>query len=186
MDLSQDKPQDVTNEGREPATPPVEAANGAGTHAGSGGSVATELLVPPLARPLAPFGRGNEPTTIIPTLVSATVTFKTNNDDKHRNSYVSVTVRDAHNAIIAQVSDIFDEFKDNRQYGPYDMHVMNPTAKNLVRPGGSITIYFGQDANDEWHTNILIDLAFSDGSHIATEEQDLSFTGDKPKKVFGI
>ena len=121
-----------------------------------------------------------------PFLVSATVTFKTNNDDKHRNSYVSVTARDATNLIIAEVSDTFDEFKDNRQYGPYDMQVLNPAPKHLVRPGGTLTLYFGQDANDEWHTNVLLDLAFSDGSHIATEEQDLSFTGDKPKKVFGI
>jgi hypothetical protein len=119
-------------------------------------------------------------------LVSATVTFKTNNDGKARNSYVSVTARDATNLIIAEVSDTFDEFKDNRQYGPYDMQVLNPVAKHLVRPGGTLTLYFGQDANDEWHTNVLLDLAFSDGSHIASEEQDLSFTGDKPKKVFGI
>ena len=61
-----------------------------------------------------------------PVLISATVRFQTLNDDKHRNSVVTVTVRDATNGIIAYVDNIFDEFKDQRNYGPYDMQVMNP------------------------------------------------------------
>ncbi len=128
-----------------------------------------------------------QPTTLDdPQLVSATVRFQTLNDNKDRNSLVTVTVRDATNEIIAFVDNIFDEFKDNRFYGPYDMHVLNSVAKHLVRPGGSLTVYFVQNANDEWHTNLLVDLAFSDGSHIAVEEQDLSFTGGHPKQVFGL
>jgi hypothetical protein len=119
-------------------------------------------------------------------LVSATVRFQTLNDNKDRNSVVTVTVRDATNGIIVFVDNIFDEFKDRRLYGPYDMHVLNSAAKSLVRPGGSLTVYFVQNANDEWHTNLLVDLAFSDGSHIAVEEQDLSFTGDHPKQIFGL
>jgi hypothetical protein len=49
-----------------------------------------------------------------PYFVSATVRFQTLNDNKDRNSVVTVTVRDATNAIIAFVDNIFDEFKDRR------------------------------------------------------------------------
>jgi hypothetical protein len=121
-----------------------------------------------------------------PQLVSATVRFQTLDDQKDRNSGVAVTVRDSTNEIIAFVDNIFDEFKDRRLYGPYDMHVINSVVKSMVRPGGSLTVYFVQNANDEWHTNLLVDLAFNDGSHIAIEEQDLSFTGDHPKQLFGL
>lgn len=121
-----------------------------------------------------------------PNLVSATIRFQTLNDNKDRNSVITVTIRDATNSIIAFIDNIFDEFKDRRLYGPYDMQIVNCVAKSLVRPGGSVTVYFVQNANDEWHTNFLVDLAFSDGSHLAIEEQDLSFTGDHPKQVFGL
>ncbi len=162
-----------------------EDVNKAGDTKGS----ANEAAAPPTETPMRvvpPVAPATELSAGEPTLMSATVRFQALDDGKERNSVVTVTVRDGTNQIIAFIDNIFDEFKPHRLYGPYDMQVVNSVAKSLVRPGGSVTVYFLQTANDEWHTNMLVDLAFSDATHLAIEEQDLSFTGDHPKQVFGL
>src|SRR3972149_12265627 len=97
-----------------------------------------------------PSGRSELTTRGEPTLASATVRFLSLDDGKERNSIVTVTVRDATNAVVAFIDNIFDEFKPRRLYGPYDMQVVNAVDKSLVRPGGSVTVYFLQTSNAEF------------------------------------
>jgi hypothetical protein len=128
----------------------------------------------------------------MPTLATATVTFQTGDDDKRKESSLDVTVRDKTGDIIASVQDAFGLFDNNTINGPFDLEVLNPVERSAVKPGGTVVLSWQPwkdltlGSTDEWHFSMNVDLAFSDGEHVAVQEDGLRLTASQATLQFGM
>jgi hypothetical protein len=127
----------------------------------------------------------------MPTLESAKITFQTGDDDKRKESSLDIAVRDNSDQIIARAVDSYGLFDNNTVNGPFDLQVLNPADISTVKTGGSLVLSWtpwsgGIGNTDEWHFNISLVLAFSDGEHVAIQEDGLRLTASQPTLSFGL
>ena len=120
-----------------------------------------------------------------PTLVGATISFHTNDDDKDNDTHVTVTVRQRDGIIAARIDDDFGVFHDHEDNGPFDLKIINAVAKSELRTG-NITLRIDPNGNDTWRFNFFADLIFSDDSHLSAEADGLDLAQDRQQQSFGI
>jgi len=127
----------------------------------------------------------------MPNLTSAKITFQTGDDDKRKESSLDITVRDNADEIIARAVDSFGLFDNNTVNGPFDVPILNTVDISSVKPGGSLVLSWtpwagGLGNTDEWHFSLALSLAFSDGQHVAIQEDGLRLTASQPTLTFGL
>jgi hypothetical protein len=118
-------------------------------------------------------------------LKGATVSFHTNDDDKDPDTNVTVTVRQADGTIDAHISDPFGHFPDQSDSGPFNLELFNPGTRGELQ-GGNVTLRIDPAGNDTWRFNALVDLLFSDGSHLNTAADGLELTDEHQQQAFGL
>jgi hypothetical protein len=129
--------------------------------------------------------------TDMPTLTSAKITFQTGDDDKRKESSLDISVRDNSEDMIAHAVDSYGLFDNNTVNGPFDLEVLNKADISTVKPGGSLVLSWtpwsgGIGNTDEWHFSLSLDLAFSNGEHVAVQEDGLRLTAGQPTLTFGL
>lgn len=127
----------------------------------------------------------------MPKLESAKITFQTGDDDKRKESSLDISVRDNTDQIIAKAVDSFGLFDNNTVNGPFDLQVLNPSEISRVKQGGSMVLSWtpwsgGIGNTDEWHFSMSLVLAFSNGEHVAIQEDGLRLTAGQPTLTFGL
>lgn len=127
----------------------------------------------------------------MPKLTSAKITFQTGDDDKRKESSLDIAVRDSSDEIIAKAVDSYGLFDNNTVNGPFDLEILNPADISTIKNGGSLVLSWtpwsgGIGNTDEWHFSLSLDLAFSDGKHVAIQEDGLRLTAGQPTLVFGL
>lgn len=127
----------------------------------------------------------------MPTLTSAKITFQTGDDDKRKESSLDIAVHDNSDEIIARAVDLFGLFDNNTVNGPFDLQVLNTVDISTVKPGGSLVLSWtpwsgGLGNTDEWHFSLSLVLGFSDGEHVAIQEDGLRLTAGQPTLSFGL
>ena len=60
----------------------------------------------------------------MPSLVNAMVSFRTNDDDKNKETNVTVEVRDNQGELAARISDPFGLFNNQTTNGPFDLELI--------------------------------------------------------------
>ena len=127
----------------------------------------------------------------MPTLASAKITFQTGDDDKRKESSLDITVRDNSDEVIAKAVDSYGLFDNNTVNGPFNLEVLNPADISTVKNVGSLVLSWtpwsgGLGNTDEWHFSLSLVLAFSDGEHVAIQEDGLRLTAGQPTLTFGL
>lgn len=126
----------------------------------------------------------------MPKLTSAQITFQTGDDDKRKESSLNIAVRDNANQLIAHAVDSYGLFDNNTVNGPFDLEVLNPADLSKVKQGSLVLSWVpwsgGLGNTDEWHFSLTLDLAFSDGEHVAIQEAGLRLTAGQPMLTFGL
>ncbi len=118
-------------------------------------------------------------------LTAARVSFHTNDEDKDADTHVTVTARESNGLIVARIDDDFGHFNDHSNNGPFDMAVINAAPKSDIQTG-NVTLRIDPNGNDTWRFNFFVDLVFSDGSHLASQEDGLQLSQDQQQAAFGI
>ena len=103
-----------------------------------------------------------------PLLQRASITFRTNDDDKDHDTAVGVYVvlRDE---TIAYIYDEFGHFPDHSDTGPYTLLMVHRLPRSAIRQAKVIVgidpvmDLFGR--GDTWRFNFVLDFLFEDGSH---------------------
>jgi hypothetical protein len=106
-----------------------------------------------------------------PTLEGASITFHTNDEDKDHDTDVHVVVR-AGTIVAAEIHNQFGHFDDNSDSGPFDLLVVNPLTRDELKVG-NVEIKAESSGLDTWRFNFLLDLRFSDGSHLIARANGL-------------
>jgi hypothetical protein len=104
-----------------------------------------------------------------PLLQRASITFRTNDDDKDHDTAVGVYVV-IRNETIAYIYDEFGHFPDHSDTGPYTLLIVHRLPRHAIRQA---KVVVGIDpvmgpiggAGDTWRFNFLLDFLFEDGSH---------------------
>jgi hypothetical protein len=104
-----------------------------------------------------------------PLLQRASITFRTNDDDKDHDTAVGVYVV-IRNETIAYIYDEFGHFPDHSDTGPYTLLIVHRLPRHAIRQAKVIV---GIDpvvgpiggAGDTWRFNFVLDFLFEDGSH---------------------
>jgi len=120
-----------------------------------------------------------------PTLVGATISFHTNDEDKDGNSHVTVTVKDGSKIICARTDSDFGRFGDNNDNGPFGLDIFNPSTRAAVQ-AGTVTIRLDPHGNDTWRFNWVIIFSYSDGSKGATSGDGVQLSQDKREQTWGV
>ena len=126
-----------------------------------------------------------------PTLVNASISFHTNDDDKNDDTtvgvYVSAGAAETGNLILgAQIEDRFGRFGDHSDSGPFDLVIVNPQITRDQLKTGGVMIQIIPQGDDHWRFNFFLDLRFSDGSHLIARANGLQLTNDYKDVTFGI
>ena len=127
----------------------------------------------------------------MPTLASAKITFETGDDDKRKESSLNISVLDNSGNIVAQAVDSYGLFDNNSVNGPFDVPILNTADIAVMKPGGSLVLSWepwsgGLGNTDEWHFGLSLVLGFSDGEHVAIQENGLRLTADQATLSFGL
>jgi hypothetical protein len=123
--------------------------------------------------------------TAEPTLRAATVKFHTNDDDKNEDTHLTVVVRDEDGTIAARIDDDFGLFRDQSDNGPFDLELMNKSAKGTLR-SGTVELRIDPANTDVWKFNYFLDLLFTDESHLTSEAQGLRLSEVDKQQQFAI
>ncbi len=98
-------------------------------------------------------------------LISATVGFRTNDEDKDNDTNVTVVVRNWDRTEVARISDCFGHFDDNHDNGPFALFVLNQTTVEKLKSNrGEVAIHIDPNGHDTWRFNVHVELRFSDGT----------------------
>jgi hypothetical protein len=119
------------------------------------------------------------------TLIAARIFFHTNDDDKDRDTHVTVTVREINGIIAARVDSDFALFDDFSDAGPFSLAITDPGTVTELR-GGIVTIRIDPNGDDSWRFNFFLDLLFSNGSHLSSDAAGLELTNNRVQSSFGI
>lgn len=98
-----------------------------------------------------------------PTFSGAQVWFHTTNNDKDRDTRVTVAIKCAGNTI-ASWSGVEGRWPDNSDRGPYALQVVEQPRKSAVLGVCQVVLVESPNGHDEWHFHWALELSFSDGS----------------------
>jgi len=120
------------------------------------------------------------------TLKNALITFRTNDDDKNKETNVTVEVRDNEGDLAARISDPFGLFDDQTTNGPFNLEVLKKSDKSLL-DGGTVMLRIDPAGDDSWHFNFLLELYFDDGTRLAASADGLQLNEHQLQtQMFGI
>ena len=124
-----------------------------------------------------------------PILTRANVTFHTNDEDKDFDTRVDVSVS-LSDETIAYISDPFGRFADYSDAGPFTLLMKNPVGVNEIRLATADLaihpVFSVPGTGDTWRFNFLLDLFFSDGSHLLSRASNLELSTFFPQQTFGL
>jgi hypothetical protein len=120
------------------------------------------------------------------TVVQASITFHTNDEDKDHDTHVKVLVTDRKQTQVAEIDDDFGQFRDNSDHGPYPLYILNPSSWDDLHSGGTTQIVINPNGHDTWRFNFHLDLLFSDGSHLGTNVNGVELAQDRNSQTWGI
>jgi hypothetical protein len=115
----------------------------------------------------------------MPLLMSASVSFHTNDDDKNWDTVVGVLVlmRDEV-APVAVIQNHFATFRDHSDAGPFPLQVVTPADRAALERRGSVVVTMTPEGRDTWRFNILVDLTFDDGTHLLVHKNHIELSGN--------
>ncbi len=128
---------------------------------------------------------GTQPQPAPVKLAAASVTFHTNDDKKDFDTHVTITVRDSNGSVAARISDDFGEFKDHSDSGPFELLIENASSFELLQ-AGNVELRIDPVGDDRWRFNFVVDLRFTDGSHLTSSAEGHDMDQDRKQQVFGI
>ena len=119
-------------------------------------------------------------------LRNAQITFRTNGDNKNKETNVTVEVRDNVGDLAARISDPFNEFKDQTTNGPFSLEVLKKEEKALL-DGGSVLLRIDPKGPDSWDFNFILELYFDDGTRLSASADGLQLNEEQLEtQIFGI
>lgn len=122
----------------------------------------------------------------MPQLKNASITFRTNDDDKNKETNVTVEVRDNLGELAARISDPFGLFDDQTTNGPFNLEVLKKDEK-AVLDGGNVMLRIDPAGDDSWNFNYLLELYFDDGSRLTSSADGLQLNEHQLQtQMFGI
>jgi len=98
-----------------------------------------------------------------PTLIGASVSFRTTDNDKDGDTNVSIYVICGGNTVAA-VSGQWGHWDDNSDHGPFTLNVSDHPRKDQVIGACTARVVESPNGHDEWHFNWGMVLTFSDGT----------------------
>ena len=119
------------------------------------------------------------------TLTSASISFRTNDENKDWDSHVTITVKDGSKIIAARTDSDFGVFNANTNYGPYGLDIFSPSAKSSVQ-AGTITIRIDPVGHDTWRFNFVLTLLFSDGTRLLAAVDGNELTQNHKEQTWRI
>jgi hypothetical protein len=87
--------------------------------------------------------------------------------------------------VVAQVSDVFTTFHDDREDGPYDLELVDPRTRGEMK-GGNVTLKISPQGNDTWRFNFFLDLLFDDDAHLIAWAKRLELSDSQREQSFGV
>jgi hypothetical protein len=122
----------------------------------------------------------------MPQLANASVSFRTNDENKDHDTNVTVEVRDNVGEIAARVSDTFGPFDDQTSHGPFQLEVLNQAEKATLREG-NVLIRIDPKGDDTWRFNFITELRFDDGSTLSASADGVELNeSTEQQQTFGI
>jgi hypothetical protein len=119
-------------------------------------------------------------------LANASVSFRTNDENKDHDTNVTVEVRDNVGELVARVSDTFGPFDDQTSNGPFQLEVLNRVEKSTVQ-NGNVLIRIDPKGDDTWRFNFIVKLHFDDGSTLIASADGVELNEhEEQQQTFGI
>jgi hypothetical protein len=119
-------------------------------------------------------------------LRNAQITFRTNEDDKNKETNVTVEVRDNVGDVAARISDPFGLFDDQTTNGPFSLEVLKKEEKALL-DGGTVLLRIDPAGDDSWDFNFVLELYFDDGTRLSASADGLQLNEHQLQtQMFGI
>ena len=119
-------------------------------------------------------------------LHNAQITFRTNQDNKNKETNVTVEVRDNAGDLAARISDAFGEFPDQTTNGPFSLEILKKEEKALL-DGGSVLLRIDPKGSDSWDFNFVLELYFEDGTRLSASADGLQLNEKELEtQIFGI
>ena len=119
-------------------------------------------------------------------LVNALVSFRTNDDDKNKETNVTVEVRDNQGELAARISDPFGLFDDQTTNGPFDLELIKREDKSLLQ-GGTVMLRIDPAGDDSWNFNFLLELHFDDSTTLTASADGIQLNEHQlQSQMFGI
>ncbi len=110
------------------------------------------------------------------TLENCSIKFYTKGAGKKTDTRISVAVKDERETVAAFISDKFGDFDAHTENGPFNMAIVNASAKGDLRMG-SIAIGFEPKESDPWQFNFFVFMSFSDGTRLTGGKVGLELNG---------
>jgi len=125
-----------------------------------------------------------------PKLTDAAISFFTWNGkglNKNENTQLTVTVRQLDGTVAARIANYFGEFKEGSNNGPFNLLIINQSARSQLR-SGNVTLRIDPDdvSGDEWKFNFFLSLGFSDSSHLSASADGVKLTENSREQSFGV
>lgn len=122
----------------------------------------------------------------MPQLTTASVSFRTNDENKDHDTNVTVEVRDNVDQLVARVSDTFGPFDDQTSNGPFELEVLNRAEKETLQEG-TVLIRIDPKGDDTWRFNFITELRFDDGSALSASADGVELNeSTEQQQTFGI
>lgn len=122
----------------------------------------------------------------MPSLVNAMVSFRTNDDDKNKETNVTVEVRDNQGELAARISDPFGLFDDQTTNGPFDLELIKREDKSMLQ-GGTAMLRIDPAGDDSWNFNFLLELHFDDSTALTASADGIQLNEHQlQSQTFGI
>jgi hypothetical protein len=122
----------------------------------------------------------------MPSLVNAMVSFRTNDDDKNKETNVTVEVSDNQGELAARISDPFGLFDDQTTNGPFDLELIKREDKSMLQ-GGTAMLRIDPAGDDSWNFNFLLELHFDDSTTLTASADGLQLNEHQlQSQTFGI
>jgi len=122
----------------------------------------------------------------MPQLTAASISFRTNDENKDHDTNVTAEVRDSGGELIARASDTFGPFDDQTSHGPFQLEVLNQAEKAALHEG-NVLIRIDPKGDDTWRFNFITELHFDDGSTLSASADGVELNeSTEQQQTFGI
>jgi hypothetical protein len=120
-------------------------------------------------------------------LTRANAKFHTNGPAKDAQSQIEIIVTDSTGSIVAQESNSYGPFAPGSTEGPFPIPVLNEVEKDLLQPGGNVTLnWLPVPAGAAWDFNLTLDLIFEDHSNLLVAQNGVGFAPGNHTVEYGL